>query len=86
MLTETARVVRPGGHLVYSTCSSVPEENEAVVAAFAGVGGFTPVAPDNLPAEIRAMTTAAGHLRTLPFRDGLEAFFGAVLRRDAGGD
>ena len=43
MLTETARAVRPGGRLVYSTCSSEPEENEDVVARFLSGGGFRPV-------------------------------------------
>ena len=34
MLTRLATVVKPGGRLTYSTCSSEPEENEAVVEAF----------------------------------------------------
>jgi 16S rRNA (cytosine967-C5)-methyltransferase len=34
ILAEAARFVRPGGRLVYVTCSVLPEENEAQVAAF----------------------------------------------------
>ncbi len=48
MLAETARVLRPGGRLVYSTCSSEPEENEGVVAAFLAEGGFRPFHPRDL--------------------------------------
>jgi 16S rRNA (cytosine967-C5)-methyltransferase len=66
LLRRTADLVRPGGTLVYSTCSSEPEENEAVVEAFLAThGGFE---------------TVRLH-QTLPHRDSLEAFFGAVLRR-----
>ena len=81
MLEETARVLRPGGRLVYSTCSSEPEENEDVVAAFVAGGAFRPVAPRDLPPSVQSLVNEAGHLRTFPFRDGLEAFFGAVLTR-----
>ena len=82
MLAETARVLRPGGRLVYSTCSSEPEENEDVVAAFMAEGGFRPIQPRDLPGPIQSLINPAGHLRTYPHRDGLEAFFGAILVKD----
>jgi 16S rRNA (cytosine967-C5)-methyltransferase len=79
MLTETARVLRPGGRLVYSTCSSEPDENEHVVQRFLGESGFA-LAPITTPGSTaRSLVNAAGHLRTLPYRDGLEAFFAALL-------
>jgi 16S rRNA (cytosine967-C5)-methyltransferase len=79
MMAETARVLRPGGRLVYSTCSSEPDENEDVVRRFVEQSGFSASAPESLPSAASALINAAGHLRTLPFRDGLEAFFAALL-------
>ena len=66
LLTSAADLVKPGGVLLYSTCSSEPEENEDVVASF-------------LDAR-RDFSQRQTH-QTLPFRDGLEAFFGCVLER-----
>jgi len=84
MLAQLATVVRPGGRLVYSTCSSEPEENEEVVAAFlAAHPGFaqrTPAAFADRP-DLAALLDGSGALKTLPFRDGLEAFYAAELRR-----
>ncbi len=82
MLEHTAVVVRPGGRLVYSTCSSAPDENEDVVRRFLERHPeFETAAPEGLPPAVRALIDAAGHLRTLPFRDRLEAFFAAILVR-----
>jgi 16S rRNA (cytosine967-C5)-methyltransferase len=88
MLSHAAAVVRPGGRLVYATCSSEPEENEAVASGFlAAHPGFRAVSARDLalPAAILPVIDDAGHLRTYPFTHGLEAFFAAVFERKAGG-
>lgn len=85
MLAAAAATVRPGGRLVYATCSSEPEENEEVVAAFLGAHpDFRRLDPDRHPfagTPRAALLDAAGDLRTLPYRHQLEAFYAAILVR-----
>lgn len=84
LLRRAAEAVRPGGRLVYATCSSEPEENEQVVDAFlAAHSGYTVIdlREESSPAAMMPLFDERGMFRTLPFRDGLEAFFAAALRR-----
>jgi 16S rRNA (cytosine967-C5)-methyltransferase len=84
MLAQLAATVRPGGRLIYSTCSSEPEENEAVVADFLqSHPGFRQAVPPRFVerADLAALLDADGALKTLPYRDGLEAFYAAMLVR-----
>jgi 16S rRNA (cytosine967-C5)-methyltransferase len=84
MLARAADAVAPGGRLIYATCSSEPEENDEVVDAFiARDARFvpTPISLGPLAAGVEAIVEPGGRLRTLPFRDGLDAFFAAALER-----
>lgn len=66
LLAQAARRVRPGGRLVYSTCSIEPEENEQVVKEFLA-------AHPNF--------VAAGERTLLPFRDVVDGAYAAKLVR-----
>jgi 16S rRNA (cytosine967-C5)-methyltransferase len=66
LLAMAADFVQPGGTLIYSTCSSEPEENDEVVSAFL---------------RDRSDFALERRHQTLPFSDHLEAFFAGVLRR-----
>ena len=81
LLARAAEVVRPGGRLVYATCSSEPEENEQVVDAFlAAHPAFAPLdLRTGSDAAIAPLLDDRGMMRTLPFAHGLEAFFAAAL-------
>jgi 16S rRNA (cytosine967-C5)-methyltransferase len=83
LLARAARAVAPGGRLVYATCSSEPEENEAVVDAFLERHpGFRLLDAREIDdARLGVVTDSRGMLRTLPFAHGLEAFFAAALVR-----
>ena len=84
LLDRAAAVLRRGARLVYATCSSEPEENEEVVDRFLAAHSemqLIDLRAEPLPATLQQLVDDRGMFRTLPFRDGLEAFFGAALRR-----
>jgi 16S rRNA (cytosine967-C5)-methyltransferase len=88
MLANAAALVRPGGVLVYSTCSLEPEEARGQLDAFlARTPSFRhlPIAAPDIDAEPGWI--AAGDVRTLPFHlgeeGGLDGFYISRLQRDA---
>ncbi len=79
ILAAGAGALRPGGVLVYSTCTISPTENERLIAAFLDSNpGF---ALDDLAAELPALRFGSGFVLTLPHRDRTAGFFIARLRR-----
>ncbi len=89
LLRTAIGMVRPGGLLIYATCSLQPEEGPERIAALLAEGApvrRVPITNDELPG-IAEFITDEGDLRTLPShwaaRGGLDGFFVARLRRVA---
>jgi len=80
LLATAATLLKPGGALVYATCSLEAEENEAVVDRFIAL--MPQFAVENcaglLPEPARRLVDSAGFFRPSP-ADGLDGFFAARL-------
>jgi 16S rRNA (cytosine967-C5)-methyltransferase len=81
VLDGGAPFVKPGGRLVYVTCSVLPEEDEDRVAAFlARTPGFV-AAPATGDPKLAPYLTPDGFLRLTPRTSGTDGFFVAVLEK-----
>ncbi|MDE2402395.1 MAG: RsmB/NOP family class I SAM-dependent RNA methyltransferase [Burkholderiales bacterium] len=89
ILNSAARLLKPGGRLVYATCSLMPAENEVVAELFSQEhqdfvqldarevleqGGVT---------QAESLVTPAGHLRLWPHRHATDGFYAVAWERKA---
>jgi 16S rRNA (cytosine967-C5)-methyltransferase len=88
ILASAARLVKPGGRLVYATCSLLDAENEVIAAEFAAAHrDFQPLAADE--ALVKAQVDRAGELvengalRLWPHRHATDGFFAVAWERAA---
>jgi NOL1/NOP2/sun family putative RNA methylase len=90
ILEEAAKMLRPGGSLVYSTCTFAPEENEGTVSTFLKkhsefsicqvpvFQGFSPGRPE----WVDALPETAGTFRLWPHHLEGQGHFAAVLKKE----
>ena len=94
ILQSAARLLKPGGRLVYATCSFLPQENEAIAQAFSDANSeFTPLEVGQVLSHLKVEAAdglssggaedGAGHryLRLWPHRHGTDGFFAAVWEK-----
>jgi 16S rRNA (cytosine967-C5)-methyltransferase len=83
ILDAAAKLVRPGGRLVYATCSLLAAENDAIVESFlASHPGFALVPAATVLAR-HGIALDGDYLRLLPHRHNTDGFFAAVMERQA---
>ena len=86
ILRQAARCVKPGGRLVYATCSLLPEENEQQVQSFLQENPAFRLrnASEILSDRCSGLTMEDDFLRLRPDVHGTDGFFAAVLERTLG--
>jgi 16S rRNA (cytosine967-C5)-methyltransferase len=84
ILRNAARTLRPEGVLVYSTCTLLPEENEAVIESFLRESRqFVLASQLEAPPEVRDLVDSDGFMRCAPHRHDTDGFFAARLEKRA---
>lgn len=80
LLDAAAQCVRPGGILIYSTCTIDIEENHAQISnfLFRNPCFSLDALPSSIPAELRSVD---GYFESLPFNTGMDGAFAARLRK-----
>ncbi|BBJ23585.1 RsmB/NOP family class I SAM-dependent RNA methyltransferase [Candidatus Nitrotoga sp. AM1P] len=82
ILASASKLLKPGGRLVYTTCSFLPQENRAIVDAFlADHPEFTLRPAGEILAQQKIPLEAEECLQLLPQLHSTDAFFAAVLER-----
>ncbi|PIF89612.1 16S rRNA (cytosine967-C5)-methyltransferase [Acidovorax sp. 62] len=91
ILDSAARLLKPGGRLVYATCSILPQENEAIAEAFSAAHpDFIPLDAGETLAQLKVAQaaslcsggeTGSAYLRLWPHRHQTDGFFAAVWTR-----
>lgn len=91
ILDSAARLLKPGGRLVYATCSILPQENEAIAEAFtAAHPDFVPLDAGEVLGQLKVEQAASlcsggetgtAYLRMWPHRHQTDGFFAAVWTR-----
>ena len=82
LLENCAALVKPGGTLVYATCTTEPEENDDVIAWFLSGPGSSFRIDDPrpfLPQAAAALVDAEGRFRTFPQAPEMDGFFGVRM-------
>ncbi len=88
ILQSAARLLKPGGRLVYATCSLLPQENEEIAQAFTqGNRDFSPLPVGEVLSNLKITgaerlcsggVSGADYLRLWPHKHGTDGFFAAV--------
>ena len=91
ILASAARLLKPGGRLVYATCSVLPQENEAIAEAFSAAHpDFQPLAAGELLTQLKveqaARLCSGGdegtlYLRLWPHLHQTDGFFAAIWQK-----
>lgn len=82
ILVAASRLLKPGGRLVYATCSILPEENQDIVSAFlAAHPEFAAIDCGEILAQRKIPLDAGRYLELDPHRHHTDGFFAAVLER-----
>ncbi|MDD5179800.1 MAG: RsmB/NOP family class I SAM-dependent RNA methyltransferase [Gallionellaceae bacterium] len=82
ILSAASKLLKPGGRLVYATCSLLHEENRAIVDAFlASHPGFTLRSAGDIFAQQLIPLETGECLQLLPHLHGTDGFFAAVMER-----
>ena len=85
MLDQAVGFVKPGGRIVYVTCSVLPEEDEDRIAAFRARHPEFMVKPASDDPRLARYLTPDQFLRLSPRASGTDGFFVAVLEKPANG-
>ncbi len=89
ILNSAVRLLKPGGRLVYATCSLMPAENEVVAAQFSeGQKDLIAMPAQELLTQngvtnAEALVTPLGHLRLWPHQHATDGFYAAVWEKKA---
>jgi 16S rRNA (cytosine967-C5)-methyltransferase len=83
ILDAAAKLVRPGGRVVYATCSLLTAENDAVVEDFLARHPEFTLTPASAVLAKQGIALDGDTLRLLPHRHNTDGFFAAILDRKA---